>query len=244
MCDSGIDDFPAADDDVLGAGMARAAALGLPVAVHAERPSALREPAGTTLARLRRLAAGRGRAGGDRARARARRRDRLRAARRAREQRRRRRARRRGARARRRRHLRDLPALPHADRGRPRRRSARARSARRRCAPPRERDALWEHLAAGRIAFVASDHSPCPPEMKAGDFTAAWGGIAGCQSLLALLLDAQRLPLQTTAALTSANVASRLRAAQGPPRARRRRRPRARRPSATATRPSCTTAIA
>ena len=91
--------------------------------------------------------------------------------------------------------------------------------ARAKCAPPLrtagDRDALWAQLAAGRIAFVASDHSPCPPEMKAGDFTAAWGGIAGCQSLLALLLDAQRLPLQTLAALTSANVASRLRLPKG-----------------------------
>ena len=91
--------------------------------------------------------------------------------------------------------------------------------ARAKCAPPlrtaRDRDALWGHLAAGRIAFVASDHSPCPPEMKEGDFTAAWGGIAGCQSLLALLLDAQRLSVQATAALTSANVASRLRLPKG-----------------------------
>src|SRR5215218_9649861 len=39
MCDTGIEDFAAADDDVLGAGMERAAALGLPVAVHAERPA-------------------------------------------------------------------------------------------------------------------------------------------------------------------------------------------------------------
>ena len=36
MCPSGIDDFPAVDEDALGAGMARAARLGLPVAVHAE----------------------------------------------------------------------------------------------------------------------------------------------------------------------------------------------------------------
>src|SRR5829696_3402354 len=42
MCDTGIDDFAAAGDDVLGAGMERAAALGLPVAVHAERPAELR----------------------------------------------------------------------------------------------------------------------------------------------------------------------------------------------------------
>ena len=44
MCDSGIDDFPAVDDDELGAGMTRAAALGLPVAVHAESPAQLRRP--------------------------------------------------------------------------------------------------------------------------------------------------------------------------------------------------------
>src|SRR4051794_5614448 len=42
MCDTGIDDFSAVDDDQLGAGMERAAALDLPVAVHAERPSELR----------------------------------------------------------------------------------------------------------------------------------------------------------------------------------------------------------
>ena len=46
MCDSGIDDFQAVDDDGLGAGMQRAAVLGLPVAVHAERPSRLRAPRG------------------------------------------------------------------------------------------------------------------------------------------------------------------------------------------------------
>jgi allantoinase len=87
------------------------------------------------------------------------------------------------------------------------------------CAPPlrpaAERDALWEHLAAGRIAFVASDHSPCPPELKAGDFATAWGGIAGCQTLLALLLDSGRLGLAEVAALTSANVAARFRLPKG-----------------------------
>ena len=121
MCDSGIDDFPAADDDALGAGMARAAALGLPVAVHAERPGSARAsrraPAGAT-------SSPRGRSRPsceaiERALALAER-DRLRAARRARQQRPRRGAGRRGARARRRRHLRDLPALPDAHRGRPR----------------------------------------------------------------------------------------------------------------------------
>ena len=59
------------------------------------------------------------------------------------------------------------------------------------CAPPirdkSERDALWEALIAGDIDFVASDHSPCSPEMKEteGDFFSAWGGIASLQLSLA-----------------------------------------------------------
>src|SRR5829696_7975004 len=61
------------------------------------------------------------------------------------------------------------------------------------CAPPlrpaAEREALWGRLRAGDVALVASDHSPCPPELKAGGFDTAWGGIAGGQATLALLLD-------------------------------------------------------
>jgi len=55
------------------------------------------------------------------------------------------------------------------------------------CAPPirdeAERDALWDALIAGDIDLVASDHSPCPPEMKQteGDFFSAWGGISSLQ---------------------------------------------------------------
>ena len=56
------------------------------------------------------------------------------------------------------------------------------------CAPPirgrENRERLWEALRAGEIDLVASDHSPCPPEMKeleTGDFFAAWGGIASLQ---------------------------------------------------------------
>ncbi|MEO5590053.1 MAG: allantoinase AllB [Gemmatimonadaceae bacterium] len=58
------------------------------------------------------------------------------------------------------------------------------------CAPPirsrHEQEALWEALLGGRIDFVASDHSPCPPELKetAGDFFAAWGGISSVQLTL------------------------------------------------------------
>jgi len=54
------------------------------------------------------------------------------------------------------------------------------------CAPPirdREtREALWAALADGTIDLIASDHSPCPPEMKGdGDFVRAWGGIASLE---------------------------------------------------------------
>lgn len=55
------------------------------------------------------------------------------------------------------------------------------------CAPPvrsaAEREALWQALIAGEIDLVASDHSPCPPNMKRthGDFFSAWGGIASLQ---------------------------------------------------------------
>jgi allantoinase len=80
--------------------------------------------------------------------------------------------------------------------------------------PPAERDALWEQLRAGRIALVASDHSPCPPDMKAGDFASAWGGIAGAQTTLALLLGegARRgLPVAGLADLVTGAPARRLR---------------------------------
>jgi allantoinase len=53
------------------------------------------------------------------------------------------------------------------------------------CCPPirdaANRDALWDGLAAGLIDCVVSDHSPCTPELKAGDFATAWGGIASVQ---------------------------------------------------------------
>jgi allantoinase len=56
------------------------------------------------------------------------------------------------------------------------------------CAPPiresRHREGLWAGLAASDIDLVATDHSPAPPALKsteAGDFVAAWGGIASIQ---------------------------------------------------------------
>jgi allantoinase len=205
MCDSGIEDFPAVDDEVLEAGMARAAALGLPVLVHAERPSALREPKGTT---WRDFVASRPveaeleaievaielaeRTGCDlhvvhvsSAKGVA-----LVAASNA-----------------------TCETCPHyltlTDD------DLETLGTRAKCAPPlrppHEVAALWRALSD--VAFVASDHSPCPPEMKAGDFTAAWGGIAGAQTTLGLLLE--RLPPQTVAALTSGNVAKRFNLPKG-----------------------------
>lgn len=60
------------------------------------------------------------------------------------------------------------------------------------CAPPirdaANREALWAAVADGRIALVASDHSPASRERKAGDMWTAWGGIAGVQTLLPTML--------------------------------------------------------
>ena len=62
------------------------------------------------------------------------------------------------------------------------------------CAPPiREKennDQLWEALKSGIIDFVATDHSPAPPDLKqrkSGNFMTAWGGIASLQLALPVL---------------------------------------------------------
>ena len=67
------------------------------------------------------------------------------------------------------------------------------------CAPPiREKgnnDLLWQALKNGIIDFVATDHSPAPPELKAletGDFTKAWGGVSSIQFALPVLWTAAR----------------------------------------------------
>ena len=83
------------------------------------------------------------------------------------------------------------------------------------CSPPlrsaHEVKRLWAQLIHGGIDFVASDHSPAPAAMKTGDdFFAIWGGIAGVQSTLSILLSrGPSLPLPQVAALTAANVARR-----------------------------------
>lgn len=86
------------------------------------------------------------------------------------------------------------------------------------CAPPlrsrAEQDVLWRHIGDGTLPMVASDHSPAPPELKTDEnFFRVWGGISGCQSLLALLLtagyEARNLSLPAIAALTSSYIAER-----------------------------------
>ena len=57
------------------------------------------------------------------------------------------------------------------------------------CCPPvrsaDNRGALWQGLRDGVLDCVVSDHSPCPPALKAGGFDTAWGGIASVQLGLA-----------------------------------------------------------
>jgi allantoinase len=49
---------------------------------------------------------------------------------------------------------------------------------------------LWQALRDGMISLVATDHSPCPPEMKRiaeGNFRDAWGGIASLSVALPVM---------------------------------------------------------
>jgi allantoinase len=226
MCDSGLPEFPRADDVTLLDGMAEAARLGLPVAVHAEseeitRTLAARHSgrgteagfrprpevtaflqsrplvaeleaierallfAGETGARLHivHISAGRGVA--------------LAAE-----------ARRRGVDV-------SIETCAHylhfADEDLER------LGAVAKCAPPLrpapERDALWSELLRGNVDMVTSDHSPTEPARKSGPFMAAWGGIAGVQSTLPVVLDGgyheRGLALERMADLLSANPARR-----------------------------------
>ncbi|HXK01531.1 MAG TPA: allantoinase AllB [Verrucomicrobiae bacterium] len=80
------------------------------------------------------------------------------------------------------------------------------------CAPPlreaAERKGLWRAVSRGDIDIVASDHSPAPPAMKEDpSFFRVWGGVAGVQSTLAVLLE--MVPVERAAALTAANPAAR-----------------------------------
>ena len=94
------------------------------------------------------------------------------------------------------------------------------------CSPPlrskASQDRLWEHVLAGRVDMIGSDHSPALPEMKTGDdFFKIWGGISGVQHTLPLMIDEAHhkrgLELPAITRLTSHNAAARfqLRADKG-----------------------------
>lgn len=69
---------------------------------------------------------------------------------------------------------------------------------------------MWGKLQNGEIAFISSDHSPCDPKLKNGEFMKVWGGISACQTTLpALLTHAyhdRKVPLTDIAKLTAQNV--------------------------------------
>jgi allantoinase len=220
MCPSGVDEFPPADPDTLGRGMERAAALGLPVAVHAEDPGIVGRLADEARAAGRTSMADWAASRPPEAELTA-----IRLALALAEQ-----AgcalhvvhvstaegvdlvadaRARGVDA-------TGEACPHhlvLDEDDALRIGALAK-----CAPPLRssagRRALWERLAAGSVDLVASDHSPGPPETKLGeDMFAAWGGISGAQTALPLLLTegpAQGVPAARAAELMGAAPAARL----------------------------------
>jgi allantoinase len=82
------------------------------------------------------------------------------------------------------------------------------------CAPPirsrANREALWQGLRDGIIDLVATDHSPCPPYMKEGDFRSAWGGIASLSVAISVIWTEMRkrgLPIQDLARWMSAQPA-------------------------------------
>jgi allantoinase len=211
LCDSGLPEFPRADDDTLFEGLKQAAELGLPVAVHAENQeltaalsSRMREHgratvrdflasrpviaeveaiqratllAGEAGAKLHivHISSGRGVAAAAEARAR-------------------------GV---------DVSIETCAHYLFFTEEDVERLGAIAKCAPPlrdaTQQNALWSQLLGGVVDVVASDHSPAPPEMKTGDFWKAWGGIAGVQSTLAVLLDQgfhrRKLPLAAIANL-------------------------------------------
>lgn len=90
------------------------------------------------------------------------------------------------------------------------------------CAPPLrprcEVERLWHAVERGEIQVIASDHSPAPAGMKSGDdFFRIWGGISGCQSLLTSLLSEghieREIPLPSLVSTVADAPASRFRIA-------------------------------
>ena len=221
MCDSGLPEFPRADDETLRDGMAEAARLHLPVAVHAESQEITQSLSGRMQGRgVRDFLESRPVAAETEAIGRA-----LELARET------------GA----------ALHIVHVSSGRGVSLAADARAhgvdvsietcphylsfteadverlgTIAKCAPPlrgvEHHDALWNTLMTGHVDIVASDHSPTEPSMKAGDFIGAWGGIAGVQSTLPVLLDRghhdRRLPIERIAELIAATPARRFRIAR------------------------------
>lgn len=86
------------------------------------------------------------------------------------------------------------------------------------CSPPvrdkAAQDGLWEHVLAGHINFITSDHSPCPAVLKDKPSAfQAWGGIAGVQNDVDIFFDEavqkRGMSLKRFAEMTSSNVADR-----------------------------------
>jgi allantoinase len=86
------------------------------------------------------------------------------------------------------------------------------------CAPPirdaETREALWQEVLEGRVDLIGSDHSPCPAADKhkgEHDIWQAWGGVAGIQATLPVLLSegmhARGLSLERIAHLTATSPA-------------------------------------
>lgn len=82
---------------------------------------------------------------------------------------------------------------------------------------PTDQADLWDQLLAGWVDLIGSDHSPTTPERKFKEnLFDAWGGIAGCQSTLPLMLTAaaekgEAFPIARLTDLLSLNVARRFR---------------------------------
>jgi allantoinase len=87
------------------------------------------------------------------------------------------------------------------------------------CAPPlrpaEDRDDLRGAVLLGHVDIIGSDHSPAPLSMKCQEnFFEVWGGIAGVQSTLAVLMNLPGLMLPRIAKMTAGNPASRFRVAR------------------------------
>jgi allantoinase len=56
-----------------------------------------------------------------------------------------------------------------------------------------DRERLWDGLLSGAIDMIVSDHSPCPPEYRRGEYADAWSGIASLELRLPVVwTEAQR----------------------------------------------------